>query len=159
MTTTLPKNYTEFPPQEQDAPGLQREMNPRPIDEDQDYVASGKLKNKVAIVTGGDSGIGRSVAILFAKEGADICIVYLNEHEDANETIQRIEQIGQRVIRFDGDLAEPEFCADVVLRTMNAFGRIDILVNNAGTQGEVRGVEDLERNTWNEFFARPSSRN
>jgi NAD(P)-dependent dehydrogenase (short-subunit alcohol dehydrogenase family) len=118
-------------------------MKPQPIDEDKDYKSAGKLKGKIAIVTGGDSGIGRSVAIHFAKEGADVCIVYLNEHEDAEKTLARIKEFGGRVIKFDGDLAEPNFCEEVVQRTMNAFGHIDILVNNAGEQGEVRGVEDL----------------
>jgi NAD(P)-dependent dehydrogenase (short-subunit alcohol dehydrogenase family) len=132
------------PPQHQEHPGLQSAMKPQPVDEDTSYIASGKLKGKVAIVTGGDSGIGRSVALLFAKEGADICIVYLNEHEDADFTIARIEEFGSRVIQFDGDLANPDFCDEVVQRTINAFGKIDILVNNAGEQNEVKGVEELD---------------
>lgn len=119
-------------------------MQPRPVDEDKNYVASGKLKDKVAIVTGGDSGIGRSVALLFAKEGADICIVYLSEHADADSTIARIEKIGARIIHFNGDLANPLFCEAVIQRTINAYGKIDILVNNAGEQGEVEGVESLD---------------
>lgn len=119
-------------------------MRPQPIDEDKDYKAAGKLKGKVAIVTGADSGIGRSVAILFAREGADVCIVYLNEHEDAEQTVTRIKQIGGRVIKCDGDLAKPEFCEYVIQQTLKAFNRVDILVNNTGTQGEVRGVEDLK---------------
>jgi NAD(P)-dependent dehydrogenase (short-subunit alcohol dehydrogenase family) len=131
------------PPQHQEHPGLQAAMKPLPIDEDTSYVASGKLKGKVAIVTGGDSGIGRSVALHFAKEGADICIVYLNEHEDADLTIARIEKFGVRVIQFAGNLADPDFCDEVVQRTINAFGKIDILVNNAGEQDEVKGVEEL----------------
>jgi NAD(P)-dependent dehydrogenase (short-subunit alcohol dehydrogenase family) len=144
MTTTLPETYTKFPPQKQEPPGSQEQMRPHPIDEDGQYVASGKLKGKVAIITGADSGIGRSAAILFAKEGADICIVYLEEDEDANKTMRRIEELGRRAIKFGGDIAEPEFCEEVVQRTLNAFGRIDILVNNAGEQDEVGGVEDLE---------------
>ena len=118
-------------------------MKPLPVDEDIGYIASGKLKGKVAIVTGGDSGIGRSVALLFAKEGADICIVYLNEHEDADLTIARIEKFGGRVIQFDGDLANPNFCEEVVQRTINAYGKIDILINNAGEQDAVTGVEEM----------------
>jgi len=144
MTTTFPETYTELPPQEQKPPGRQEQMHPQPIEEDKHYVASGKLKGKVAVVTGGDSGIGRSVAILFAREGADVCIVYLNEHEDADKTMARIEALGRRVIKFAGDIADPEFCGEVIQRTINAFGRIDILVNNAAEQDEVGGVEDLE---------------
>src|SRR5882672_3002869 len=144
MTITLPEAYTKLPPQTQAPPGSQKQMRPQPIEEDKNYVGSGKLNGKVAIITGADSGIGRSAAILFAKEGADICIVYLDEHEDAEKTLARIKELGHRVIRFSGDLAEPDFCEEVVQRTINAFGHIDILVNNAGEQGEVGGVEDLE---------------
>ncbi len=144
MTAALPETSAKFPPQEQEPPGAQEQMRPRPLDEDENYPVAGKLKNKVAIITGGDSGIGRSVALLFAKEGADICIVYLNEHEDANQTVQRIERLGRRVIKFDGDLAEPDFCGEVVQRTLNAFGHIDILVNNAGEQREIESVREMD---------------
>lgn len=144
MTTTFPEPETKpLPPQSQEPPGSQEEMRPQPVDENELYVASGKLKGKVAIITGGDSGIGRSVAILFAKEGADICIVYLNEHEDANRTMARIEDLGRRVVKFDGDIADPDFCEEIVQRTINAFGHVDILVNNAGEQAEVKGIEEL----------------
>jgi NAD(P)-dependent dehydrogenase (short-subunit alcohol dehydrogenase family) len=144
MNTELLETYTQLPPQQQMPPGEQEKMVPKPIEEDSQYVASGKLKGKVAIITGGDSGIGRSVAIQFAKEGADICIVCLNEEDDAELTAARIEEIGRRAIQFEGDIAEPEFCEEVVQGTLDAFGRIDILVNNAGEQHEVNGVEDLE---------------
>jgi len=144
MVRTLSQAATTFPPQEQAPPGSQQQMRPQPIDEDENYVGSGKLKGKVAIVTGGDSGIGRSAAILFAKEGADVCVVYLNEHDDARKTVARIEELGRRAIGLDGDLADTVFCEAVVEQTIAAFGQIDILVNNAGEQGEVCGVEDLE---------------
>jgi NAD(P)-dependent dehydrogenase (short-subunit alcohol dehydrogenase family) len=145
MIATLPKSHrTPPPPQEQEPPGSQEQMRPQPIEEDKKYVPSGKLKGKVAIVTGADSGIGRSVAILFAKEGADISIVYLNEHEDAEKTMKRVEELGRRVIQFAGDVSDPEFCNAVVQRTLNAFGHIDVLVNNAAEQDEVQGVEDLD---------------
>lgn len=144
MTTTLPETHTKFPPQEQNLPGSQQQMRPQPIDEDQAYRPAGKLKGKVAIVTGGDSGIGRSVALLFAREGADVCIVYLNEHEDAEQTLARIKQNGGRAIKCDGDLGKPEFCEYVIQQTLKAFNRLDILVNNAGEQGDVSGVEDLK---------------
>lgn len=144
MKTTVSKNKIKQPPQEQELPGSQKQMRPQPLDEDKQYTGTEKLRGKVAIVTGADSGIGRSVAILFAKEGADISMVYLNEHEDAKDTMKRIEEIGGRVIKFDGDLADPKFCETIVKETVNAFGHIDILVNNAAEQGEVTGVEELE---------------
>lgn len=143
MDTTVLEKYTKLPPQEQDRPGSHEQMRPQPLDEDKDYVPSGKLKGKKAIVTGGDSGIGRAVAILFAKEGADVCIVYLNEHKDAEQTVKRLKDLGMRAVKFDGDLADPVFCEQVVEQTIAAFGGIDILVNNAGEQDEVSGVEEL----------------
>jgi len=144
MIATLPKSHRQPPPaQEQEPPGSQEQMRPRPIEEDDRYVASGRLKGKVAIVTGGDSGIGRSVAILFAKEGADVCIVYLNEHDDAEKTIRRIQQLGRRAIGLAGDMGDPALCAQVVEQAIDKFGRIDVLVDNAAEQDEVQGVEDL----------------
>lgn len=107
------------------------------LEGDENGVPRGKLNGKVAIITGGDSGIGRSVAILFAQEGADICLVYGNEHKDADATMSRIEKCGRRVIRFSGDLADASFCEEVAQRTINAFGRINILVNNAGPKSDV----------------------
>jgi len=143
MKTTASKNESKQPPQEQELPGSQKQMRPEPVDEDKGYAGSGKLAKKVAIITGADSGIGRSVALLFAKEGADICMVYLNEHDDANDTMKRIEEIGSRIIKFDGDLSRNDFCVSVVRGTVEAFGRIDILVNNAAQQDEMKGLEDL----------------
>ncbi|HTG45829.1 MAG TPA: SDR family oxidoreductase [Verrucomicrobiae bacterium] len=140
----LPKKYQKPPPpQEQELPGSQQEMRPHPLDEDTDRKPSGKLMDKVAIVTGGDSGIGRSVALLFAREGADICIVYLNEDEDARNTAARIEQSGRRAILCAGDIGDPEFCVQCVEQTIENFGKIDIVVNNAAEQDEISGVEDL----------------
>lgn len=145
MSAAMPKVYREPPPpQEQEPPGSQEQMRPQPVEENERYTASGKLEGKVAIVTGGDSGIGRSVAILFAKEGADVCIVYLNEHKDADKTVNRIKEIGGNAISLAGDLGEPDFCGQVVQKTMEEFGRIDVLVNNAGQQDVVEGVEGLQ---------------
>ncbi|HEY4415617.1 MAG TPA: SDR family oxidoreductase [Verrucomicrobiae bacterium] len=143
MNPSLHEAYAELPPQAQAPPGSQAAMRPVPLEEDREYIPGERLKGRVAIITGGDSGIGRSVAILFAKEGADVCIVYLNEEADAEKTTQRILELGQRTIQVAGDIANPEFCDEVVQRTLNAFGRIDILVNNAGEQTEVDGVEGL----------------
>lgn len=126
---------TAFPPQHQNRqPGLEKEMNPKPASIGENYQGSGKLANKKAVITGGDSGIGKSVAIYFAKEGADVAIVYLNETEDAEETKQLIEAEGQKCLLFSGDIGSEDFCKNVVKKTMNAFGKIDILVNNAAEQ-------------------------
>jgi NAD(P)-dependent dehydrogenase (short-subunit alcohol dehydrogenase family) len=140
MNTTFSKPSSET----QEPPGSQEQMHPKPVEEDQDYLPSGKLKGKVVIITGGDSGIGRSVAILFAKEGADICLSYLNEHEDADKTLERVIQLGQRGVKYAGDIAQPAVCEAIVRETLNQLGRIDILINNAGEQVTGNGVKDLE---------------
>ena len=143
MTATLPETHRQPPPaQQQEPPRSQAQMEPQPVEEQE--VVGGKLKGKVAIITGGDSGIGRSTAILFAKEGADVCIVYLKENEDADKTVARIKELGRRAIKQAGDLGDPEFCEEVVEETINAFGQIDILVNNAGEQESSGGIESLE---------------
>jgi len=123
-----------FPPQHQDIqPGIQKYMVPQPVSENPNYHGSGKLEGKIAIITGGDSGIGRAVAILFAKEGADIAIAYLPyERVDAVETRRRVEQLGKRCIFIEGDVRSESFCIEIVQRTMETYGRIDIVVNNAG---------------------------
>jgi NAD(P)-dependent dehydrogenase (short-subunit alcohol dehydrogenase family) len=134
----------KIPPQEQTLPGSEQEMNPKPITDNPDYTASGKLKDKIAFITGGDSGIGKAVAILFAKEGAKISIVYLNEHEDAEETKRVIESYGSEALLIPGDIAEEEFCKEAVKKTIDTFGKIDILVNNAAEQHEAKTIEELE---------------
>ncbi|MBM7655300.1 NAD(P)-dependent dehydrogenase (short-subunit alcohol dehydrogenase family) [Neobacillus cucumis] len=121
-----------FPPQQQSKPGLETLMNPRAIFDNPNYKPAGKLMNKVALITGGDSGIGRAVAITFAKEGADIAISYLNEHSDANETMFNIQKYGRRCITIPGDKGYEQSCQQAVMQTIHQFGRIDILVNNAG---------------------------
>src|SRR5437764_13416278 len=127
----MPKQQI-LPPQHQERqPGLQSEMRPRPKSQDFEYRAAGKLKDKVAIITGGDSGIGRAVAVTFAKEGADVAIVYLNEHDDANETKRQVEQEKRRCILIPGDVGDENFCRQAVRRTMDELGRLHILVNNA----------------------------
>lgn len=133
-----------FPPQHQDQhPGIESIMVPRPISENPFYVGSGKLFNRVAIITGGDSGIGRAVAITYAKEGADVVIVYLYEHADAEETKARVEQLGRRCLLIAGDLKDERFSSEIVDRTMRAFGRLDILVNNAGVQYVQDSILDI----------------
>lgn len=115
-------------------PGHQTKMTPQPITIRQDYVGSGKLKGKVALITGGDSGIGRSVAVLFAREGADVAVVYLDEDEDARETQRLIEAEGRRCLICAGDIGDQAFCDAAVQKTVDEFGRLDVLVNNAAEQ-------------------------
>ncbi len=139
------KNYKmEFPPQHQDTqPGMEYLMTPRPIFNNPYYRASGKLYNKVAIITGGDSGIGRAVSVGFAKERATIVIVYYNEHKDAEETKQFIERLGGRCILISGDIKDTNFCDKIIEETINTFGKIDILVNNAGVQYQQKSLLDI----------------
>jgi NAD(P)-dependent dehydrogenase (short-subunit alcohol dehydrogenase family) len=125
-------------------PGSQKAMVPEPMDENPQYRGSGRLQGRTAIITGGDSGIGRAVALLFAKEGADVCIIYLSEHEDADDTLQKIRTMGRRGIKISGDIGEPDFCQRAVRETLQELDRIDILVNNAAEQHEIGGIEDLE---------------
>lgn len=133
-----------FPPQEQDRqPGFEYLMKPNPISENLNYQAAEKLKEKVAIITGGDSGIGRATAIAFAKEGADVVMVYLDEHEDAAATKERIEQLGQRCLAIPIDLRIEESSANVVNQTIETFGRIDILVNNHAVQFVQESILDI----------------
>jgi NAD(P)-dependent dehydrogenase (short-subunit alcohol dehydrogenase family) len=133
-----------LPPQTQDQqPGIESEMTPRPEFEDRQYQGSGKLRNKVALITGGDSGIGRSVAVYFAKEGADVAISYLNEHGDAEETRRQVEQEGRRCILIAGDIGDEQFCQQAVQRTVDELGKLDILVNNAAEQHPQESIEDI----------------
>lgn len=133
------------PPQQQQPPGNESEMQPKPKAEDEKYRGSGKLQNKVALITGGDSGIGRAVAIAFAKEGADVAIVYLNEHDDAKETKHLVEAQGRRALTIAGDVGDENFCQQAVLQTMDAFGKLDILVNNAAEQHPQKSIEDISK--------------
>jgi NAD(P)-dependent dehydrogenase (short-subunit alcohol dehydrogenase family) len=129
------KQQETLPPQHQNRqPGLQTEMNPQPVSVSEQYKASGKLHDKVAIISGGDSGIGRAVAIHFAKEGADVAIIYLNEHEDAEETKRQVEQEGRRCLLIAGDVGDEQFCKQAVKQTVDQFGKLDIVVNNAAEQ-------------------------
>ncbi len=139
------KDYKiEFPPQHQDVqPGMEYLMKPRPIFNNPYYRPAGKLIGKVAIITGGDSGIGRAVAVGFAKEGATIVIAYYNEDKDAEETKNFIERLGGTCILLSGDIKDTEFCDKIVEETLNNFGRIDILVNNAGVQYQQKSLLDI----------------
>jgi NAD(P)-dependent dehydrogenase (short-subunit alcohol dehydrogenase family) len=144
MTQTQQEEKQQFPPQTQDRqPGIEAEMRPQPRAEDARYRGTGKLQDKVALITGGDSGIGRAVAIAFAKEGADIAISYLDEHEDAEKTKQEVEEEGRRCITIAGDVSSEAFCRQLVQRTVDELGRLDILVNNAAVQYPQKRIEDI----------------
>lgn len=133
-----------FPPQHQNRqPGLQAEMNPQPVSVHPSYKAAGKLQGRAAIITGGDSGIGRAVAIAYAKEGADVAVVYLDEHGDAEETKRLVEQEGRRCLLIAGDVGVESFCKEAVQQTVQAFGKLDILVNNAAEQHPQQRIEDI----------------
>lgn len=143
MTTQTPAPPA-FPPQHQpQQPGIESQMNPRPIFEDRAYKAAGKLKGKIAVITGGDSGIGRAVAVTYAKEGADVVIVYLNEHEDAKETKRQVEEERRRCVALAGDLGAEAFCRQVIDETVKQFGKLDIVVNNAAEQHPQTKLEDI----------------
>jgi NAD(P)-dependent dehydrogenase (short-subunit alcohol dehydrogenase family) len=133
-----------FPPQHQNhQPGVEAEMKPHPKFEDSNYKGSGKLKNKVALITGGDSGIGKAVAVYFAKEGADVAISYLNEHKDAQETKRLVEAEGRKCLLLAGDIGIETFCQDVVQKIITEFKQIDILVNNAAEQHPQQSLLDI----------------
>ena len=132
------------PPQHQERrPGREHKMKPRPRAEDEKYRGSGKLREKVALITGGDSGIGRAVAIAFAKEDADISVVYLEEEKDANETKRLVEKEGRKCLLIAGDVGQEEFCRKAVEQTIREFGKIDILVNNAAEQHPQESIEKI----------------
>jgi NAD(P)-dependent dehydrogenase (short-subunit alcohol dehydrogenase family) len=141
-----------FPPQQQPMPGRTGEMRPKPDHGENSYRGSGKLKNKKAIITGGDSGIGRAVALAFAREGADILISYLDEHEDARETKRLVEDAGRKAILVAGDIGSPQQCEDIVRRAVEEFGSLDILVNNAAHQATFKSIEDISVEEWEKTF-------
>ena len=143
-----PKNEGKKPPFRdgtQQAPGHESKMKDKPDFGENSYKGYGRLAGRVALVTGGDSGIGRAVALAFAREGADVAIAYLSEHEDARETKRVVEDAGRKALLIAGDLVDPNECARIVSETVKAFGRIDILVNNAAFQGKaVEKFEELD---------------
>ncbi|QNG59621.1 SDR family oxidoreductase [Bacillus sp. PAMC26568] len=139
-------NKQTMPAQHQDVqPGHENVMNPQPQFDALNYKGSGKLLDKVAIITGGDSGIGRAVAVHYAKEGADVVVCYLNEHEDANETKRLVEQEGRQCHLMAGDIGEEPYCRQIVSETVIKLGKIDILVNNAAEQHPQAGIEEISK--------------
>jgi len=153
MSQEASDKKTSLPAQTQLKPGLESEMTPRPLYKAPQYRGSDKLINKVAIITGGDSGIGRSVAVLFAREGADVAIIYLPaEQSDADETKSAVESEGRKALLIPGDVTQSAFCQQAVDRTANEFGSVDILVNNAAYQQTHESVEDISDDEWELTF-------
>lgn len=142
-----------LPKQKQPRPGLEKDVAPRPQYKAPKYKGSGKLKNMAAIITGGDSGIGRAVAVLYAREGADVAIVHLPaEKVDAKETIAAVEAEGRKCISIPGDVKDPKFCKRAVEKAQKEFGRLDILVNNAAFQKHQKSIEDVSDDQFEETF-------
>ena len=153
MTVELKEVEGSMPPQTQNKPGLESEMNPRPLYLAPSYRGSDKLLNQVALITGGDSGIGRAVSVLFAREGADVAIVYLPaEQTDAEETAKAIQAEGRRALLLPGDVTKAEFCTSAVDKTVERFGKLDILVNNAAYQQTKDRLEDISDDEWELTF-------
>ncbi|GAA3391324.1 SDR family oxidoreductase [Cryptosporangium minutisporangium] len=141
------------PPQQQEVPGTQSEMTPRPDCGETSYRGSGRLVGKAAIITGADSGIGRAVAIAYAREGADVLISYLNEHGDAEETAKYVEEAGRKAVLMPGDVSQPQHCRDIVAKALQEFGAVDILVSNAAYQMTRESLEEIPDEEWDYTLA------
>jgi len=154
MTSQTTQKYPQQqPPQHQDQkPGHQSAMQPKPLIDDPDYQASGKLKDKVALITGGDSGIGAATAILFAREGADVAVVYLNEHEDAQQVKQTVEQYGRKCQLIPADITKRSSAEFIVTQLIENYGKLDLLVNNAGEHWESQSLLDLDLDQMEKTF-------
>ena len=138
--------------QQQQTPGMQREMTPVPDCGEESYRGTGKLEGKTAVITGGDSGIGRAVAIAYAREGADVLVAYLDEHEDAEETARYVEEAGRRAVLVPGDLSSPDHCRKVVTTAVQEFGKIDVLVSNAAYQMTHETLDEISDEEWDYTF-------
>ena len=141
-----------MPSQQQTPPGSEAALNPKADHGETTYRGSGRLQDKATVITGGDSGIGRAVALAYAREGANVLISYLNEHDDAKETARLVEEAGRRAILVPGDLADPAHCRAVIERAVTEFGRIDVLVNNAAFQMSHEAIEDIPDAEWDYTF-------
>ncbi|WP_431279148.1 SDR family oxidoreductase [Leifsonia poae] len=142
-----------FPEQQQQPPGSTEAMDPRPDHGEESYRGSGRLAGKVALITGADSGIGKAVAIAYAREGADVAISYLDEHDDAEDTARWVREAGRKALLLPGDLADPAQCREVVSRTVDEFGRLDVLVSNAAYQMSHETVEEISDEEWDHTIA------
>jgi NAD(P)-dependent dehydrogenase (short-subunit alcohol dehydrogenase family) len=141
------------PAQQQTPPGTQSEMTPTPDCGEQSYRGSGRLAGKAAVITGGDSGIGRAVAIAYAREGADVVISYLDEHEDAKDTARLVEVAGRRAVLIAGDISSPQHCREVIDTAVRELGKVDVLVSNAAYQMHRDSIEDIPDEEWDHTFA------
>lgn len=141
-----------FPEQKQEVPGTEEEMTPDADHGEKTYKGSGKLEGRKAIITGGDSGIGRAVAIAFAREGADVLISYLSEDEDAKETARYVEEAGRKAVLVAGDISEEEHCKKIIQKAVDEFGQIDVLVNNAAFQMSRESLQDVPSEEWDYTF-------
>jgi len=150
MAAEYPK--PPYPSQKQPMPGSTQKMDPRPDHGETSYRGSGRLQSKRAVITGGDSGIGRAVAIAYAREGADVLIAYLSEHEDAQEVKALIEKEGRKAVTIAGDLRKPDYCRTVIQRAVDELGGIDILVNNAAHQASFKDIGDISDQEWQMTF-------
>ncbi|MGA7864028.1 MAG: SDR family oxidoreductase [Stellaceae bacterium] len=153
--TIDPKTAGPTPPlprQQQDPPGFTEQLDPKPDHGEHSYRGCGKLKNRVALITGADSGIGRAVAIAFAREGADVLLSYLREHQDAQETGRWVEEAGRRAVLLAGDVKDPAHCRQLVDRAIREFGKLDILVNNAAYQMTHASLEEISEEEWDHTF-------
>src|SRR5829696_2262744 len=149
----LEQPKSPMPAQHQPKPGVEAKLNPKPRYEAPLYSGAGKLKEKVALITGGDSGIGRAVAVLFAREGADVAFTFLKEEkQDAEETKRAIEAEGQRAYALSGDVRDPKVCKKLVNQTVQKFGKLDILVNNAAFQQHQESIEEVSEEQWDRTF-------
>jgi NAD(P)-dependent dehydrogenase (short-subunit alcohol dehydrogenase family) len=147
------KPQPPFPPQELTPPGLESRMDPKPRYEAEKYRPAGKLEGKAALVTGGDSGIGRAVALMFAREGADVALIFLPEEEsDAGHTRDEIESEGRKALLLPGDVTDPEFCRGAIDEVVKRFGKIDVLVNNAAYQKHRDALDDISLEQWEHTF-------
>jgi len=142
-----------FPKQQQPMPGRSAAMDPPPDYGESSYKGSGRMTGKKTVITGGDSGIGRAVALAYAREGADVLVSYYNEEDDARETRRLVESAGRRCILMPGDVKDPAHCRDIVSRAVSEFGGLDVLVNNAAHQATFSSIEDISDEEWNVTFA------
>jgi NAD(P)-dependent dehydrogenase (short-subunit alcohol dehydrogenase family) len=141
------------PAQQQDVPGAQSAMTPTPDCGEDSYRGSGRLTGKAAVITGADSGIGRAVAIAYAREGADVLIAYLSEDEDAQDTARLVEQAGQKAVLVPGDVSQPQHCRAIITTAVEEFGKVDVLVNNAAYQMNRESLEEIPDDEWDYTFA------
>jgi NAD(P)-dependent dehydrogenase (short-subunit alcohol dehydrogenase family) len=142
-----------FPHQPQPLPGSSEAMDPKPDYGEDTYQGSNRLQGKKTLITGGDSGIGRAVALAFAREGADVAVSYLSEHEDAQETKRLVEEAGQKCLLLPGDIGKAAHCREIIKKTVEAFGRIDVLVNNAAHQMSFESIDEISDEEWDKTFA------